>query len=215
MQEQIIQLAIYNFCQKLEKEFHLIPEARKETLLSLSNYISSKYQDNQIPKLIVICTHNSRRSHIGQLWAAVGSDYYQLPKLQSFSGGTESTAFNPRAVKALQGIGFHIATQDKNAKNPIYEIKWTEDMPVYQAFSKKYESAPNPTDNFAAIMVCTQADEGCPVVLGCDFRLSLPYDDPKAFDDTDLESSKYAERVQQIGREILFSLSQVNRLVHK
>lgn len=60
-------------------------------------------------------------------------------------------------------------------------------------------------------MVCSSADKGCPIVFGCDFRLSLPYDDPKDFDDTDLEEEKYDERVRQIGREFLFSLSQVNK----
>jgi arsenate reductase len=200
---------IENFCKEIEKEFDLISEERKEKLLSLRDYISGKIGTNQIPKLIVICTHNSRRSHIGQIWLAVGMDYFQLPEIQTFSGGTETTAFNIRAVNAFQRIGFQITTKEEKTENPIYQINWKNETKPYPAFSKKYEDEPNPKEKFGAIMVCSEADAGCPIVSGCDFRLSLPYDDPKAFDETDLEEKKYGERVRQIGREILFVLSQV------
>lgn len=199
---------IEQFCKELEGEFDLIPEARKETLSQLSDYISNKISEGETPKMTVICTHNSRRSHIGQIWLSVMSEYFQIKAIETFSGGTEATAFNIRAVKALQRIGFEIRAKEE-AANPVYQISWREAMKPYQAFSKKYESEPNPKENFAAIMVCSEADEGCPLVLGCDFRLSLPYDDPKEFDDTELESSKYDERARQIGREIMFAISRV------
>lgn len=208
-EKNILKEKVNNLCQELENEFDLIPLERKEKLLSMSNYIQGKIDAKESPKLIVICTHNSRRSHIGQMWLSVARDYYHLPALQAFSGGTEATAFNIRAVKAFQKVGFDISTEDENETNPVYKVRWATKMPAYEAFSKKYETAPNPNEKFAAIMVCSQADEGCPFVLGCDFRLSLPYDDPKAFDDTELEASKYDERLRQIGREILFAVSQI------
>ncbi|MGB1207310.1 MAG: hypothetical protein ACPG5B_16810 [Chitinophagales bacterium] len=207
--KETLSVEVNKFCQTLEQEFSLIPEERKEKLISLGGYISSKIKANKTPKLIVICTHNSRRSHIGQLWLAIGADYYGLSKIETFSGGTEATAFNIRAVNAFQRIGFEISTQNETDENPIYEINWKYKMQPYNAFSKKYEDEPNPRENFAAIMVCSSADQDCPIVFGCDFRLSLPYDDPKNFDDTDLEQEKYDERVKQIGREILFSLNQI------
>ena len=210
MQKNLISTEVNNLCRELELEFELIPKERKEKLLLLRDYIYQKTEENETSKLVVICTHNSRRSHIGQIWLAVGADYFQLSEIQTFSGGTEATAFNIRAVNAFQRIGFHISAKNKNADNPVYEIKWKEEMQAYEAFSKKYEDAPNPKENFAAIMVCSQADEACPMVFGCDFRLSLPYDDPKDFDNTNLEKAKYDERVRQIGREVLFSLSQVD-----
>lgn len=202
---------IETLCQQLEEEFALIPADRKEILLSLRGYISNKIANNQVPKLVVICTHNSRRSHIGQIWLAVGADYYQLPEIQTFSGGTEATAFNIRAVNAFRKSGFEISSNGGTKENPIYQINWKKVENSYPAFSKKYEDAPNPKAQFAAIMVCTEADAGCPFASGCDFRLSLPYDDPKAFDDTDLEAQKYEERLRQIGREVLFALSQVRK----
>ncbi|MGK0365283.1 MAG: arsenate reductase [Saprospiraceae bacterium] len=202
---------ITEFCKSREQEFGLISEERKLVLLSLSDYISKKFEKNETPKMTVICTHNSRRSHLGQLWLAVGAEYYGLPSVETFSGGTESTAFNIRAVNAMREIGFHITAYDAAATNPNYGIKWSTDISVYRAFSKKYETPPNPSENFAAIMVCTSADEACPIVAGCEFRLSLPFDDPKAFDDTDLEAEKYMERAEQIGREMLFVLSKIKK----
>jgi hypothetical protein len=200
---------VEDICIELENEIHLIPPERKEKLLTLRDYILRKIEDNQIPKLIVICTHNSRRSHIGQVWLAVGTDYYKIPEIQTFSGGTEATAFNIRAVLAFRKIGFDIRTEKSERDNPIYQVSWTKGMQPYQAFSKKYEDKPNPNEKFAAIMVCSEADEGCPFVHGCDFRLSLPYDDLKVYDGTDLEVNKYDERVRQIGREMLFVLSSI------
>jgi arsenate reductase (thioredoxin) len=204
---QILKSKINDYCQELEKEFDLIPAERKEKLLSLSQYITQKIKNNETPKLVVICTHNSRRSHIGQIWMAVAADYYQHLDIQTFSGGTEATAFNSRAVEAFRRIGFTIKTEDENATNPVYALSWIKGMEPYLAFSKKYEDAPNPKEQFAAIMVCSEADAGCPFVFGCDFRLSLPYEDPKAFDETDLEKEKYDERVRQIGREVFFVFS--------
>ena len=198
---------ITSFCQELEQEFRSIPAERKEKLLLLSQYINNKFEARVTPKITVICTHNSRRSHLGQLWLAVGADYYQLSEIQTYSGGTEATAFNINAVNALRKVGFKIEAVFQKSKNPIYQINWKENALPYPAFSKVYDQSPNPKEDFAAVLVCTSADKGCPYVAGADLRLPLPFDDPKLFDGTALESSKYAERCRQIGREMLFVLN--------
>jgi len=199
-----------SLCEELENEFSLIEPDRKKHLLALSQFFRKKFEVKETAKAIVICTHNSRRSHLGQLWLSVGAEYYGFPKIETFSGGTEATAFNPRAVLAAQKAGFKIETKNPEATNPLYEIQWNEEMDSYQSFSKKFDDSPNPTSDFAAIMVCTSADVGCPFVPGTSFRIALPYDDPKAFDDTDLEAAKYTERLRQIGREMLWMFSMVN-----
>ncbi|AXG68772.1 protein ArsC [Kordia sp. SMS9] len=195
--------------EKLTQNFDSIPSDRKAQLETLSAYIQQKYNDQKTPKLIVICTHNSRRSHLGQLWLAAAADYYKLPAIETFSGGTEATAFHPNAVNAVARIGFKIS-QLVEAENPIYKILWKEQQYPYHAFSKRFEEPPNPTQAFAAIMVCTEADEGCPLVSGTDFRIALPYEDPKAFDKTPKETEKYDERCQQIGTEMLYVMSKVS-----
>lgn len=203
---------IENYCKQRVQEFDLIPINRQNELKILSNYLAQKYQKNTTPKVIIICTHNSRRSHLGQMWLAVGADFFGLPSIETYSGGTEATAFNPRAVAALKRVGFDIQADNSNPTNPKYHTKWSDEKSPYIAFSTKYDEAPNPSKDFAAVMVCTDADEKCPIVQGMDLRLPLPFEDPKAFDDTALEAQMYDERCVQIAREFLFVLKNVGEL---
>ncbi|MEM6298388.1 MAG: hypothetical protein AAF740_06840 [Bacteroidota bacterium] len=200
---------LHDLCQRLEAESNQLSVERKMKLHLLRDYLRDKYTKGKPPKVIVICTHNSRRSHIGQLWLTIGADYFNLPKLETFSGGTEATSFHPNAIAAIERIGVHVETSAPNNTNPVYELCWTENRSPYKAFSKKYEDAPNPTKRFAAVMVCSEADAGCPFVKGSEFRLALPYQDPKAFDRTPKESAAYDEKVLEIGREMLYVLKGV------
>ncbi|MEQ1588614.1 MAG: protein-tyrosine-phosphatase, partial [Cyclobacteriaceae bacterium] len=131
-----------------------------------------------------------------------------INNVSCFSGGTEATAFNPRAVKAMQDAGFNI-TKTKEGVNPIYEVRFADGVEPMIAFSKTYDDPFNCNKDFAAIMTCSHADENCPLVIGASGRIALTYDDPKEFDGTPLEAAKYAERVHQIGSEIFYAFSQV------
>ncbi|HEY9046243.1 MAG TPA: protein-tyrosine-phosphatase [Ohtaekwangia sp.] len=193
---------------ELTREFHEIPPERKEILKELTQFIQKNVENKQPVYLNFICTHNSRRSHLSQLWAQAAAYYYSVPNVSCFSGGTEATAFNPRAVKAMQEAGFAIVKSAEDT-NPIYNVKYTLEAPGIKAFSKKYDDPFNHNKDFAAVMTCSHADENCPLVLGATARIALTYDDPKNFDDTPQESAKYTERVRQIGREILYAFSQV------
>ncbi len=185
-----------------------IPHARKEILIQLTAFIEKKQKAGDAITLNFICTHNSRRSHIAQLWAQAAVHYYGIENVSCFSGGTEATAFNPRAVKAMQDAGFNII-QTKPGDNPTYEVKFAEGVAPVIAFSKTYDDPFNHNKDFAAIMTCSQADENCPLVIGASARIALTYDDPKEFDGTPREEVMYAERVHQIGREIFYAFSQV------
>lgn len=192
----------------LINQFDQIPSQRKEILQQLTQFVQTKVKAGKPVYLNFICTHNSRRSHISQLWAQAAAHYYDILNVFSFSGGTEATAFNPRAVKAMREAGFHIAVT-KEGENPVYEVRFDEQADPLVAFSKKYDDPFNHNKDFAAIMTCSHADENCPVVLGASGRIPLTYDDPKEFDGTPQEEAKYTERVHQIGREILYAFSLV------
>jgi arsenate reductase len=194
--------------QSLITNFDAIPAERKLILKQLTNFVEAKAGNNEKIELIFICTHNSRRSHIAQIWAQTAAAYYGIENVLTFSGGTEATAFNPRAVDAMQEAGFKINATSKGP-NPIYEVSFSDDADVMIAFSKKYDADSNPQKGFAAIMTCSHADENCPVVFGMDKRISLPYHDPKEFDGTLQEAAKYSERVMEIGTEMLYAFSQV------
>lgn len=193
---------------QFEKDYSQIPDDRRQILKLLVAFIEKKQQTGNPVTLNFICTHNSRRSHIAQLWAQAAAHYYGIKNVFCFSGGTEATAFNPRAVKAMQDAGFTI-TKTKEGENPVYEVRYADDAAPVIAFSKTYDDTFNHNKDFAAIMTCSRADENCPLVLGASARIALTYDDPKEFDGTPLEAEKYAERVHQIGREIFYAFSQV------
>nr|WKN38664.1 protein-tyrosine-phosphatase [Tunicatimonas sp. TK19036] len=199
---------VMHYIQEAEKGFNNIPEERKESLKELAQFVQKKTQAGEEAQLIFICTHNSRRSHMGQLWANVAAHHYQIPQVQTYSGGTEATAFNPRAVAALERAGMKIK-KISDGENPRYHITFASDVPAQEAFSKKYDDPANPGQGFAAIMTCSQADEACPYVPGAELRLSLPYEDPKEADGTPQEANRYDERSQQIATEMLYCFSQV------
>lgn len=191
--------------KQLAGEFSKIPDDRKHILRKVSEFISERIDRGQTAELVFICTHNSRRSHIAQVWAQAAAAYFNV-SVKAYSGGTEATAFNTRAVSALQEAGFKIHQLTK-ATNPKYEVSYSNEDDHFEVFSKKYDDPGNPVNGFAAIMTCTHAEENCPVVTGAAARISLPYDDPKDYDGTSQESIKYRERVMEIGREILFLFS--------
>ena len=195
--------------RSLEGEEFLIDEDRQTLLLSISEVIQEELKERGKAELIVICTHNSRRSQVGEVWLQAGSDHYNLQQVEAYSGGTEQTAFNPRMVKALTKAGFMINLFE-SGDNPIYQIQysyagWRE----RQLFSKKYNDSFNPTADFIAILVCDQADEDCPLVVGARHRFFVPYADPKKYDEQLNESFQYDLTVKEIGREFLFMLKNI------
>ncbi len=206
--KSIVYPPLNSLIDQFQKEYEQIPAERKQILKQLSSFIEKKKKAGDPIILNFICTHNSRRSHLAQLWAQAAAHYNGIDKVSCFSGGTEATAFNPRAVKAMQAAGFKII-QTKPGNNPIYEVTFAEGIAPVIAFSKTYDDPFNHNKDFAAIMTCSHADENCPLVIGAAARIAITYDDPKEFDGTPREEAMYAERVHQIGREIFYAFSQV------
>ncbi|MEN8203270.1 MAG: protein-tyrosine-phosphatase [Bacteroidota bacterium] len=190
------------------KEFKLITEERKVQLNRLAKAVRLDLDLECSADLVFICTHNSRRSHMGQVWALLAAYYYEIIGIRCFSGGTEATAFNPRAVNALEMTGLEIEQLD-DGSNPEYMLSFPGEEEGFRAFSKKYEDPPNPTKDFIAVMTCSAADEACPVVTGASSRHSITYEDPKDYDGTPEEEVKYDERSRQIAREMFYLFSRV------
>ena len=199
-----------NKIDELQQTFHKIPEERKELLKSLEDYISNKIKEGNEISFTFICTHNSRRSHMAQIWAQTSAEYYGIPNVNCYSGGTEAMAFNFRAVEAVKKAGFKIIKLDES-DNPIYFVYYSDDKEALKCFSKVYNDPSNPQNDYAAIMTCSDADENCPIVFGAEARFPIRYNDPKEFDGTELEEKKYQERFDQIGTEMLFAFSNINR----
>jgi len=185
-----------------------ISNERKLELQPLIDFIQEKSSSNKSINLNFICTHNSRRSHLSQVWAQTAACYYNVKNVYCYSGGTEATALFPVAAQTLVSAGFQIAKLSEES-NPVYSIKYAENEHPIIGFSKKYDDQFNPKSEFAAIMTCNNADAGCPFIPGADKRIPVKYDDPKAFDNTPEQKEKYQERSNQIASEMLFIFSQI------
>mgnify|MGYP000397768921 FL=1 len=186
-----------------------ISKERKQILDILKTYIQTKKNNHQNINLNFICTHNSRRSHLSQIWAQTMANNFKIKNVFCYSGGTEATAMFTVVEETLKKQGFHI---DKlsNEKNPVYAIKFSENNNPIICFSKTFDADFNPSSNFAAIMTCSHADENCPFIAGAEQRIPVRYDDPKAFDNTPQQLEKYRERSLQIATELFYVFSQIN-----
>jgi arsenate reductase len=185
-----------------------VSEDRKVVLKPLADYIQNKVNANEEIRLNFICTHNSRRSHLSQIWAQTMAFHFGIQNVYCYSGGTEATALFPKVAETLTHQGFQIQ-QLSQEQNPLYAVKFDDNAHPIVGFSKTYFDAFNPKSNFAAIMTCSNADDGCPMVFGAEARFPIKYDDPKAFDGTELMNEKYAERSLQIASELYFVFSQI------
>jgi arsenate reductase (thioredoxin) len=185
-----------------------ISEERKETLQVLIDYIQNKVNNKEEILLNFICTHNSRRSHLSQIWAQTMAFHYKILNIFCYSGGTETTAMFSKVAETLINKGFQIQKLSE-AKNSVYAVKYDENSHPIICFSKTYDNDFNPISKFAAIMTCSSADEGCPFIAGAEKRISIQYEDPKAYDGTDLMDAKYAERSFEIASEMNYVFSKI------
>ena len=177
-------------------ELQELAEARLESL------------DDGEARLTFVCTHNSRRSQMAQVWAQIAAAHFDVENVAVFSGGTQATAFHPHAVAALERAGLEIARTDET-QNPVYEVLVGRNANL-ACWSKKFDSPDNPSDEFIAVMTCSEADRSCPFVPGARRRIAITYEDPKAFDETPREQEAYDERCAQIAREMLLTFRLVS-----
>ncbi|WP_040253126.1 arsenate-mycothiol transferase ArsC [Psychroserpens mesophilus] len=205
-----IQSTLFSEIEKviLQLNPETISEERKAILQPLADFVQSKVSDAKEVRINFICTHNSRRSHLSQVWAQTIAHHFNINNVFCYSGGTEATALFPMAAKTLQNSGFEIKAISEG-NNPVYSIKYAANEHPIIGFSKKLDDDFNPKSEFAAIMTCDSANEACPFVPGADIRIPITFEDPKAFDNTPQQAEKYQERSLQIATELLYVFSQI------
>ena len=204
------QATVYPGIAEIIKELDssTVPAERKETLQPLIDFIQAKAKARQEIRLNFICTHNSRRSHLSQVWAQTMAYHFGIGNVQCYSAGTESTALFPMAARTLSDSGFELQSLSET-DNPVYSIKFADREHPVIGFSKTLDHDFNPKSGFAAIMTCSQADAGCPFIAGAEVRIPITYEDPKAFDNTPQQAEKYRERSLQIATEMFYVFSQI------
>ena len=198
------------YVKEVANELGKVSAERRVVLDEIANNIAAQLESGKEAQLTFICTHNSRRSHMSQVWAQTAAYYFGLEKVHAFSGGTEPTACNCRTVAAMRRVGFDIEDAT-TGENPLYLVRYATDRPPIRAYSKLYNADGNPKRDFIALMTCSVADKSCPVVQGAISRYAIHYADPRLCDDTPTETAAYNERCREIAREMFYIMSEVRR----
>lgn len=185
-----------------------VPAERREGLDKLVSLLRARRDVGEPIDLVFICTHNSRRSHVAQIWAQTAAYFHGMETVRTWSGGTEATAFAPPAIASVHRHGFRVE-KEAGRDNPHVLVRYAPDAPLLDCWSKVYDDPANPRSGFIAVMVCSSADEACPFVAGAAERVSLPYRDPKESDGSEREAAVYDERVREIGREVFSVFARV------
>ena len=200
------------YVNEVASELNLIAADRKAVLGEIAATVAARLERGADAKLTFICTHNSRRSHMSQVWLQTAAYYYGLDKVRAYSGGTEATACNCRTVTAMRRAGFAI-TDATTGENPLYLVQYADNRPPIRSYSKLYNTDGNPKRDFIALMTCSAADKSCPVIQGAIARYPIHYVDPRLCDDTPTETAAYNERCREIAREMFYIMSEVRRQV--
>jgi len=195
---------------EVASELNAVPAERTNVLGKIAADITARLKVGKEANLTFICTHNSRRSHMSQIWAQTAAYYYELNKVHAFSGGTEVTACNCRTITAMRRVGFDIKDAT-SGDNPLYLVRYAGNRPPIRAYSKLYNADANPKSEFIAMMTCSSADKSCPIVKGSIARHAIHYADPRLCDDTPTETTAYNERCREIAREMFYIMYEVRR----
>jgi arsenate reductase (thioredoxin) len=216
--------ALRPYVKEIAAELALVSAERKVVLDEIAATIAARLEREKEANLTFICTHNSRRSHMSQIWLQTAACFYGFDKVHAWSGGTDVTACNCRTITAMRRVGFEIKDATGHAikeaikdapkgENPLYLVRYAENRPAIRAYSKRYDADANPKRDFIALMTCSSADKSCPVVEGAIARFAIHYADPRLCDDTPTETTAYNERCREIAREMFYIMSEVRRRI--
>ena len=202
--DDLLSPQLHQLLKQLGKEREHISGTRIAKLRRIADVISIGLREANPLTVVFVCTHNSRRSQLAELWFRTLSTVYGLEDITVASAGTEATAFNEKMIHALELAGFEFQISG-NSNNPTYhQLTADHNITGPPMYSKTLEQAFTRPVHGVAIMVCDSAADVCPHVPNIRYRAELLYKDPKISDDTPEEAAVYDARVREIGREMLF-----------
>ena len=186
---------IKEFILKLNE--NSISKKRLKILDKIINELNKNTLKNNYPKIIFICTHNSRRSQLAEIWSHTFSFIFKK-KNKIFSAGTSKEEFNIRAINVLEKIGFKIKEEGKK-----YIFNFSENCNSIHMYSKDISEL-NLKNHFITIMTCADSDKNCPAIPNALARILLSYKDPKSFDNSKQETNKYIATSKKIALELFY-----------
>ena len=184
---------------------------RRDRLDALAAHLRERYQVGMTLRVTVICTHNSRRSHLAQVWLAHWLATYRIPA-EIHSAGTEVTAVYPAIVSTLREADFDIRPADSSeTDNPRYLLRLAADGEPLSLYSKRLDDPALPAFDFTALLVCDGAAEACPVVAGAEARFVLPFRDPKWSDGTTEMAAAYRTASEEINESMKYLANRIQQ----
>jgi arsenate reductase len=187
--------------------FDRITEERKIVLQHLAACIRQSIADYDRVDMLYVCTHNARRSHFGQVAAALAAAFYGIEQVYTYSAGTETTHVHIQTIKAIEALGCTAHKMDETS-NPKYQINFGG-ADLLTCYSKTIHDNVLPMHQYIAVMTCTDAEQNCPFLPLATFRIGLPYTDPKIADGTGNEALIYAACLEEILTESLYVFAQL------
>lgn len=106
-------------------------------------------------RLLILCTHNSARSQMGQGWLSYWSDKLGL-QAEVFSAGTEATFVKPEAIEVMKEAGIDLS---EHTSKTLFDL-------------------PDPWNFDVVLTVCDSANETCPAYPAKTTRLHVSFPDP-------------------------------------
>lgn len=194
---------LFNYARNIYDEYSKIPMERRYVLDEIANYLIGSNQFEGRSSLLIIGSNNATRSILVEAWAHAAAYYYGVSNVQIYSGGINATQISTFAILALEKAGF-IIYKTGDSQNPVYEIKYTYNIPAILLKSKKYNDKANPESKYGVVIVCPNADVNLPVIKGNNFRTSLYYFDPSAYDTTEDAIDQYLLRSKEIATEMFY-----------
>jgi len=106
-------------------------------------------------RILILCTHNSARSQIGEGWLRYYAQQMNL-NAEIWSAGTEKSQVKPEAVEVMKEIGIDLSG---HSSKTLWEV-------------------PDPWDFDVVVTVCHSANDTCPAYPAKTTRLHVSFPDP-------------------------------------
>src|SRR5690625_3979946 len=123
-----------DYISGLTLDFDSIPEERKHSLQDIANFITKDLNEKGVVKLNFICTYNSRRCHLAQIWTQTAAFQFEIDGVETYSGGPEAIAFTPRAVASIERAGVDI--KKPGGDKPSIAVRFHDEADAMIWFSR-------------------------------------------------------------------------------
>ncbi len=151
-------------------------QKRKKRLDNIASVINENL--NKTRSIVFLCTHNSRRSQICEVWGKVFAEIYRK-KININSAGAFKTVVHSQVYESIVKCGLVV----DNKKEIFFDKK------KFKLNSKTIDSLT--MKNFIAVMTCSNAEKSCPNDPRSIRNIKMFFNDPRIYDETDKMSREY------------------------